>query len=76
MRVGMGYGNIDMIHAAIYLDAPEIRGDLSPNILTLQINLTRAGAFLQQESLNKEEILDCLSDIQDVIQKILAEDLS
>ncbi len=73
--VELGYGDVDVLHAAIYLEAPEISGGRSPHLLLLQVYLTRAGGLLQQEPFDIENILKCLSDIQNTIQRFLKENV-
>lgn len=66
----LGYGGVDLIHAAIYTENPELNEGFSPFMLRLQIDLSRAGNLLQQDILDTESVLTCLYDIQDVLKKI------
>jgi len=68
----LGYGSVDLMHAMIYLENPELSGELSPHLLRLQVYLSRAGGLLQQEPLDAEAILASLSDIQNTIQRFLS----
>ena len=46
--VAMRYGRMDLAHAAVFLDHPELRGALSENLLLVKVELSRAGDILQE----------------------------
>jgi hypothetical protein len=70
--VELGYGRVDLVHAALNLDDPKIRGKPLQYRTRLQLDLSSAGDLLQQEQLDVEAVLACLSDIQDTVRRFLA----
>ncbi len=74
LLVEIHYSQRDLLFSEIYLKHPEHRGQLSPHLLRIKATLSHLGNLLQQEQLNIEAILGCLSDIQDNIQRFIAEE--
>ncbi|MHA1364428.1 MAG: hypothetical protein ACTSP1_18205 [Candidatus Freyarchaeota archaeon] len=70
LRVQLGHGGIDLTHAAVYLYNPEMRGNRSPHLLRLQLTLSRAGQLLGQDPPRVEAILECLSEIREIIHAL------
>lgn len=73
LLIELRYSQRDLLFSEIYLKHPEYRGQLSPDLLRLQVTIARLGNLLRQDRLDIETILGCLSDIHDKIQAFLAE---
>ena len=71
--IELGYGEIDLLHAEIYLNHPETRGELSPALLRLQTEISRLGSLLRDNALNHPQIRQSLVTIQEAIEMYLKE---